>query len=130
MGKRHLEAAASKTSIPISVDWQPFFLNHNTPAEGEDLLAHLTKKYGPAAVARFEATDKDLSLRIALSLPDGASVGSTAVVGGLGLHDVDGITMAGIAMAAAEAMAVTTWPACCASAGRSWRNSKLLHAAH
>ena len=60
MGKRHLEAAASKASIPISVDWQPFFLNHNTPAEGEDLLAHLTKKYGPAAVARFDAPDNPL----------------------------------------------------------------------
>lgn len=62
MGKRHLEAAIAKHSgaITIEVDWQPFFLNRNTPAEGEDMMEHLTHKYGSAAVARFSAPDNPL----------------------------------------------------------------------
>ena len=35
-------------------------MNRNTPAEGEDLLEHLKAKYGPAAVARFDAPDNPL----------------------------------------------------------------------
>jgi len=44
----------------VQVNWQPFFLNRNTPAEGEDLLEHLKNKYGAAAVARFDAPDNPL----------------------------------------------------------------------
>lgn len=46
--------------VALDVDWQPFYLNRNTPAEGEDLMEHLTAKYGPAAVARFDAPDNPL----------------------------------------------------------------------
>ena len=37
----------------MEVVWEPFFLNHNMPPEGEDLMAHLMNKYGPAAVERY-----------------------------------------------------------------------------
>ena len=50
----------SLSGIRVEVDWQPFFLNQNTPAEGEDLMAHLTQKYGAAAVVRFSAPDNPL----------------------------------------------------------------------
>ena len=40
--------------VSLEVDWQPFFLNHNTPAEGEDLMEHLKAKYGPGVVAQFD----------------------------------------------------------------------------
>ena len=31
----------------------PFFLNRNTPEEGEDLYEHIAKKYGPEMAQRF-----------------------------------------------------------------------------
>jgi len=46
--------------VSLNVDWEPFYLNRNTPPEGEDLLEHLKAKYGPAAVARFDAPDNPL----------------------------------------------------------------------
>ena len=51
---------AAAAQVAVTVDWQPFFLNHNTPAEGEDLMEHLVKKYGQAAVARFSSPDNPL----------------------------------------------------------------------
>jgi len=44
----------------VHVDWQPFFLNKDTPAEGADLMEYLKAKYGAAAVARFDAPDNPL----------------------------------------------------------------------
>tara|TARA_B100000795_G_scaffold47375_1_gene31160 strand:- start:123 stop:695 length:573 start_codon:yes stop_codon:yes gene_type:complete len=46
--------------VSLEVDWQPFFLNHNTPAEGEDLMEHLRAKYGPGVVAQFDRPDNPL----------------------------------------------------------------------
>ena len=45
--------ASGDTKVPVKINWEPFFLNHNTPDEGEDLMEHLKNKYGQAAVARF-----------------------------------------------------------------------------
>ncbi len=57
-----LEAAKTETSIPITVEWMPFFLNPgSTPEEGEDLKQHLLKKYGAAAVAGFDTPDSHLN---------------------------------------------------------------------
>lgn len=42
------------------VTWEPFFLNRNTPPEGEDMMEHLKKKYGEAAVARFSSPGNPL----------------------------------------------------------------------
>ena len=45
----------------MEVDWQPFFLNHNTPAEGEDMYEHLAKKYGRSKAEQFTAPDNPLT---------------------------------------------------------------------
>ena len=37
----------------LSVTWEPFFLNRDTKPEGEDMMEHLTKKYGPSAVEKY-----------------------------------------------------------------------------
>lgn len=39
-----------------------FFLNVNTPEEGEDLIEHLSKKYGSEMVARFNKPNNPLSM--------------------------------------------------------------------
>ena len=50
--------------------WLPFLLNDNTPEEGEDMMEHLTRKYGPGVVARFSAPNNPLDVA-------GARVGIT-----------------------------------------------------
>ena len=44
------------------VDWQPFFLNTDTPEEGEDLKEHITKKYGAEMARRFSGPDNPLAV--------------------------------------------------------------------
>ena len=60
VGQRNLSLVARESEIPIKVEWMPYFLNENTPAEGEDLMEHLKKKYGAAAVARYGAAGNPL----------------------------------------------------------------------
>jgi len=43
-----MELASQTTGIPVHIDWQPFYLNHNTPEEGEGMYEHLAAKYGVA----------------------------------------------------------------------------------
>jgi predicted DsbA family dithiol-disulfide isomerase len=45
-----LEEAAKVAQVKVNLTWEPFFLNKNTPEEGEDLEEHLAKKYGTRAV--------------------------------------------------------------------------------
>ena len=40
--------------------WEPFLLNPDMADEGEPILDHLTKKYGPSARGRFEDPDSHL----------------------------------------------------------------------
>jgi len=61
VGLRNLEKASALTTIPVTIQWEPFFLNENTPEEGEDLFDHISKKYGPAMAARFSNPDNPLS---------------------------------------------------------------------
>lgn len=61
MGLRNLEKAGALTTTPITVHWEPFLLNGNTPEEGEDLEEHISKKYGPAMAARFSSPDNPLT---------------------------------------------------------------------
>ena len=49
---RNIAAAADKLGVDLEVTYEPFFLNRNTPEEGEDLMEHLRKKYGAAAIER------------------------------------------------------------------------------
>lgn len=52
IGKRHLEAALVQFVAPVSVRWLPFFLNPETPPEGEPYRPYLEKKFGgPEALA-------------------------------------------------------------------------------
>ena len=44
------------------MDWQPFFLNHNTPEEGEDMYEHLAHKYGPQKAALFTKPNNPLDV--------------------------------------------------------------------
>jgi predicted DsbA family dithiol-disulfide isomerase len=48
IGYRRLEQAISEMGIQdkVAIAWQPFELNPNMPADGEDLSAHLAQKYG------------------------------------------------------------------------------------
>ncbi len=48
IGYKRMEKAISEMGIQdkVELEWQPFELNPDMPAEGEDLPAHLTKKYG------------------------------------------------------------------------------------
>jgi predicted DsbA family dithiol-disulfide isomerase len=48
-----LEAASEASKVPVNVSWEPFLLNPNMPEEGEPIVDHLVKKYGPAAKQRF-----------------------------------------------------------------------------
>ena len=41
-------------------DWQPFFLNHNTPSEGEDMYEHLADKYGEQKARIFTSPNNPL----------------------------------------------------------------------
>jgi predicted DsbA family dithiol-disulfide isomerase len=41
-----LQEASKIAEVDVNVTWEPFFLNRNTPEEGEDLEAHIYKKYG------------------------------------------------------------------------------------
>lgn len=50
VGIRHLQEASKVANVSLQVTWEPFFLNRNTPEEGEDLEAHLYKKYGTKGV--------------------------------------------------------------------------------
>ena len=53
--------ASNDTKVPVKINWEPFFLNQNTPDEGEDLMEHLKNKYGAAAVERFGKPDNPLN---------------------------------------------------------------------
>lgn len=50
VGIRHLQEASKVASVNLNVTWEPFYLNKSMPEEGEDLEAHLFKKYGHAGV--------------------------------------------------------------------------------
>jgi predicted DsbA family dithiol-disulfide isomerase len=54
--------ASDFTKIGVNLTWEPYFLNGNSmPEEGEDLQAHLVKKYGPEATARYGGDDNPLA---------------------------------------------------------------------
>lgn len=51
IGKRHLDAALAKFDQSVTLRWLPFFLNPDTPPEGEPYRPFLEKKFGgPEAV--------------------------------------------------------------------------------
>ncbi|PMJ91536.1 DsbA family oxidoreductase [Vibrio sp. 10N.261.55.A7] len=48
VGYKHLEAAIQELGLQdkVEIEWQPFELNPDMPIEGEELGAHLQRKYG------------------------------------------------------------------------------------
>jgi predicted DsbA family dithiol-disulfide isomerase len=56
IGYKHLEAAIQELDLQdqVEIEWQPFELNPDMPAEGENLRAHVLRKYG----ANREDSDK------------------------------------------------------------------------
>ncbi len=51
IGYKHLEAAIAELNLQeqVEIEWQPFELNPDMPAEGEELRAHVERKYGSSA---------------------------------------------------------------------------------
>ena len=48
IGYNHLQAAIEELNLQdkVEIEWQPFELNPDMPAEGEELRAHVARKYG------------------------------------------------------------------------------------
>ena len=48
VGYKHLEAAIIELNLQdkVEIEWQPFELNPDMPVEGEELRAHVARKYG------------------------------------------------------------------------------------
>ncbi len=48
IGYKHLQRAIIELNIEdqVEIEWQPFELNPNMPEEGQDLVEHITQKYG------------------------------------------------------------------------------------
>ncbi len=48
VGYKHLQRAITELNIEdqVEIEWQPFELNSNMPEEGQDLVEHITQKYG------------------------------------------------------------------------------------
>lgn len=48
IGYKRLEKAISELGLEdrVNIEWQPFELNPNMPAEGQDLTEHINEKYG------------------------------------------------------------------------------------
>lgn len=56
VGYKHLEAAIDELGLQdrVQIEWQPFELNPDMPEQGEELRAHVLRKYG----AKPEDSDK------------------------------------------------------------------------
>ena len=51
IGYKRLEKAITELGIKdqVEIEWQPFELNPNMPAEGQNVNEHITEKYGSTA---------------------------------------------------------------------------------
>lgn len=58
VGFKQLEQALAETGISATVTWHPFELNPDMPAEGENLRAHLMRKYGSTAEQSQSVRDR------------------------------------------------------------------------
>ncbi|WNW02768.1 DsbA family oxidoreductase [Tenacibaculum sp. HL-MS23] len=57
IGYKRLEKAIKELGIEdqIDIEWQPFELNPNMPAEGQNVIEHLTEKYGSPVAQQNES---------------------------------------------------------------------------
>ncbi|WP_435314553.1 DsbA family oxidoreductase [Cellulophaga fucicola] len=60
IGYKRLEQAIKEMGIEdkIELEWQPFELNPNMPAEGQDLEEHITEKYGSTIEQQKESQER------------------------------------------------------------------------
>lgn len=59
IGYKHLDAAITELGIQdiVEIEWQPFELNPDMPPEGEELTAHIMRKYGSSKEDSDKARD-------------------------------------------------------------------------
>ncbi|RTE64320.1 DsbA family oxidoreductase [Amphritea opalescens] len=59
VGYKRLEAAINELGLQdrVEIEWQPFELNPDMPAEGEELRAHVLRKYGASREDSDKARD-------------------------------------------------------------------------
>lgn len=62
VGLRHLEAASRSSGVKVNLEWLPFLLNPNMSDEGENIVDHLVKKYGPSAASSFNDPNSRLKV--------------------------------------------------------------------
>ena len=62
VAQKNLYLATSSLGLNVTIEWIPFFLNKNTPAEGVDLAEYIDSKYGKG-VAASAASRLDLAGR-------------------------------------------------------------------
>lgn len=73
VGKRNFEQALKQESIPkesVPVSWKPFFLNIDSPPDGEPIKELLLKKYGQQAGSQMIASLKEAGARTGISFTD------------------------------------------------------------
>ncbi|MEZ5935446.1 MAG: DsbA family oxidoreductase [Alphaproteobacteria bacterium] len=58
VGYKQLERAQAETAVPAVVYWHPFELNPDMPEEGQNLVEHITAKYGTTPEASRRARAK------------------------------------------------------------------------
>ena len=60
IGYKRLEKAISELGIEdqVEIEWQPFELNPNMPTEGQDLVEHITEKYGSTIEQQKESIEQ------------------------------------------------------------------------
>ena len=83
IGYKRLEQAISEMGIQdkVEIEWQPFELNPNVPAEGEDRQEYRIRKYGisaaDGAVAEAQMTERGAELGFKFDYYDGMRVVNT-----------------------------------------------------
>jgi len=57
IGYKRLEKAIAELGVEdqIEIEWQPFELNPNMPAEGQNVMEHITEKYGSTLTQQKES---------------------------------------------------------------------------
>lgn len=61
VGLRHLQAASQQSGVGVNLEWLPFLLNPTMSEDGEDVMEHLTKKYGASAAKSFKDPNSSLA---------------------------------------------------------------------
>ena len=56
-----MEEASKQSDIDVNLTWEPFLLNPNMDAVGEDLAEHLQHKYGPRAAQMLNDPNNHLN---------------------------------------------------------------------